>query len=51
MGASSRPTGVVLVHGGYHGAWCWDRLLPWLDVPTLAVDLPSRTLADPGRRH
>jgi pimeloyl-ACP methyl ester carboxylesterase len=36
------PTGVVLVHGGYHGAWCWDRLLPWLDAPTLAVDLPGR---------
>lgn len=42
MGSSSRPTGVVLVHGGYHGAWCWDRLLPWLDAPTLAVDLPGR---------
>jgi pimeloyl-ACP methyl ester carboxylesterase len=34
--------GIVLVHGGYHGAWCWDRLLPWLDAPTLAVDLPGR---------
>jgi pimeloyl-ACP methyl ester carboxylesterase len=32
----------VLVHGGYHGAWCWDRLLPWLGTPTLAVDLPGR---------
>ena len=42
MGADWRPTGAVLVHGGYHGAWCWDRLLPWLDAPTLAVDLPGR---------
>jgi pimeloyl-ACP methyl ester carboxylesterase len=42
MGDSSQPTGFVLVHGGYHGAWCWDRLLPWLDAPTLAVDLPGR---------
>jgi len=21
----------VLVHGGFHGAWCWDRLIPELD--------------------
>ncbi len=42
MFAGSQPTGIVLVHGGYHGAWCWDRLLPWLDAPTLAVDLPGR---------
>jgi pimeloyl-ACP methyl ester carboxylesterase len=34
--------GIVLVHGGFHGAWCWERLLPHLDVPALAVDLPGR---------
>jgi pimeloyl-ACP methyl ester carboxylesterase len=34
--------GVVLVHGGYHGAWCWDRLRPLLEVPSVAVDLPGR---------
>ncbi|MBJ19681.1 MAG: alpha/beta hydrolase [bacterium] len=32
----------VLVHGGFHGAWCWDRLLPHLGKPALAVDLPGR---------
>jgi pimeloyl-ACP methyl ester carboxylesterase len=21
----------VLVHGGFHGAWCWDRLIPELE--------------------
>jgi pimeloyl-ACP methyl ester carboxylesterase len=42
MGAAASSIGVVLVHGGYHGAWCWERLLPWLDAPSLAVDLPGR---------
>lgn len=37
--------GVVLVHGGYHGAWCWDPVLPLLRTPAVAVDLPGR-----GRR-
>ena len=37
--------GVVLVHGGYHGAWCWDDVVPQLHLPTVAVDLPGR-----GRR-
>jgi pimeloyl-ACP methyl ester carboxylesterase len=34
----------VLVHGGRHGAWCWDRLLPWLTTAgarVLAPDLPG----------
>jgi len=32
----------VLVHGAGMGANCWDPLLPFLDQPTLAVDLPGR---------
>ena len=35
----------VLVHGAGCGADSWDRLLPFLDRPALAVDLPGR-----GRR-
>jgi pimeloyl-ACP methyl ester carboxylesterase len=35
-------SGVVLVHGGLHGAWCWDRLRPLLVWPSLAVELPGR---------
>ena len=34
----------VLVHGAWHGAWCWERVLPLLDaasVPVVVVDLPS----------
>jgi pimeloyl-ACP methyl ester carboxylesterase len=32
----------VLIHGGAHGAWCWERLLPHLEGPALALDLPGR---------
>ncbi|TGD71795.1 alpha/beta fold hydrolase [Mangrovimicrobium sediminis] len=34
----------VLVHGGFHGAWCWERLLPELEKlghQGLAIDLPG----------
>jgi pimeloyl-ACP methyl ester carboxylesterase len=34
--------GVVLVHGGTHTSSCWDYLLPLLDAPACAVDLPGR---------
>lgn len=33
---------VVLVHGGGFDARCWDRLVPHLDSPAIAVDLPGR---------
>ena len=34
----------VLVHGAWHGAWCWQRLLPELDDlghHAVTVDLPN----------
>jgi pimeloyl-ACP methyl ester carboxylesterase len=34
--------GIVLVHGGAHGAWCWQPTLPHLAAPALAVDLPPK---------
>src|SRR5262245_5527599 len=33
-----------LVHGSWHGAWCWERLVPELEAlghRAVAVDLPS----------
>jgi pimeloyl-ACP methyl ester carboxylesterase len=41
---------VVLVHGAWHGAWCFDRVMPLLreaNVPAVAVDLPGHG-ADAG---
>jgi len=35
---------VVLVHGAWHGAWCWERVVERLDarqVPVVAIDLPG----------
>jgi pimeloyl-ACP methyl ester carboxylesterase len=37
------PTTLALVHGAYHGAWCWQRLVPELEslgVGTVSPDLP-----------
>jgi pimeloyl-ACP methyl ester carboxylesterase len=35
-------TPLVLVHGGGLDSRCWDLLLPHLDGPAIAVDLPGR---------
>ena len=32
----------VLVHGGAHGAWCWERMIPHLSHEAVAIDLPGR---------
>lgn len=42
---------VVLVHGAWHGAWCWAPLQAELDrrgVPSLAVDLPGHGASPAG---
>ncbi|MFI5042088.1 MAG: alpha/beta fold hydrolase [Acidimicrobiales bacterium] len=34
----------VLIHGGFHGAWCWSRTIPELDrlgYEAIAIDLPG----------
>jgi pimeloyl-ACP methyl ester carboxylesterase len=39
---------VLLVHGAWHGAWCWATLQAELDrrgVPSLAIDLPGHGLS------
>lgn len=54
-------TTVILVHGAWHGAWCWQRLIPELLKQRLApftLDLPAHGVharfpdgwgGDPGR--
>lgn len=34
----------LLVHGGFHGAWCWSRVIPELQAlghEAVAIDLPG----------
>jgi len=34
----------ILIHGGFHGAWCWDRVVPELERlghEAVALDLPG----------
>ena len=36
-------TTFALVHGAWHGAWCWERLIPELEQhghAAIAIDLP-----------
>lgn len=42
LGVTASTPGFVLVHGGEHGGWCWDRVVPLLEWPAIAVDLPGR---------
>jgi len=38
------PMTAVLVHGAWHGAWCFERVMPYLEeagVPAIAIDLPG----------
>jgi pimeloyl-ACP methyl ester carboxylesterase len=41
--SNARPV-IVLVHGAWHGAWCWQRVVPMLesqDYLVRTVELPS----------
>jgi pimeloyl-ACP methyl ester carboxylesterase len=40
---------VVLVHGAWHGGWCWEKVIPLLEaagVDSVAVDLPLTSLRE-----
>jgi pimeloyl-ACP methyl ester carboxylesterase len=43
-------TGLVLLHGAELGAWVWQRVLPLLRSPALALDLPGRDGSAAERR-
>jgi pimeloyl-ACP methyl ester carboxylesterase len=41
---SGERAAIVLVHGAWHGSWCWNRVVPLLESQSFAVhlaDLPS----------
>jgi hypothetical protein len=42
-------TPFVLVHGAYHGAWCWRRVVPLLRAAGHEVFTPTLTITEPAR--
>ena len=42
MGAAEKIDGFVFVHGGHHDKSCWQLVLPLMELPSIAVDLPGR---------
>jgi len=41
MGTGAR---VILVHGAFHGAWCWQKVIDYLrarNIEAMAIDLPG----------
>ncbi len=41
---SQRNKTYILVHGAWHGAWCWDKVIPLLQAKghkAVAIDLPG----------
>ena len=46
--ADPTKTSIVLVHGAWHGAWCWSRVLPLLR--SAGVDSHAVTLTGVGER-
>jgi hypothetical protein len=43
-------TSFLLVHGGADGAWCWDRLVPFLRSDSRVKDVVAIDLAGHGER-
>lgn len=43
MNTKQTPHTYLLVHGAWHGAWCWRNVIPWLSPGNLvlAPDLPG----------
>lgn len=48
------PITFGLVHGSWHGAWCWDRVIPLLEAAghqAVAIDLPIDSLTANYETH
>jgi hypothetical protein len=46
MGGAPRPRRILLIHGAWHGAWCWKRVLAPLRVlgyEPETIDLPGHS--------
>jgi pimeloyl-ACP methyl ester carboxylesterase len=44
VSTSASPATIVLVHGAWHGSWCWQRVLPLIQqrgYTVRTIDLPS----------
>ena len=41
------PATVVLVHGAWHGNWCWERVTPLLDARGIRFVLVDRGIGEP----
>jgi len=41
--ARAKPVTFVLVHGAWHGGWCWARLKPFLEAAGHRVTTPTLT--------
>ena len=42
---------IVLVHGGGHGAWCWEPTRTHLEHDAIAIDLPPKAIRGGSQRH
>lgn len=43
------PVDIVLVHGAYHGSWCWELLVPELERLGLRAVTPDLPITEPDR--
>jgi pimeloyl-ACP methyl ester carboxylesterase len=41
--SARKMTTYVLVHGSWHGGWCWQKLLPFLEQENVTVYTPTLT--------
>ena len=49
----ARTETLILVHGAWHGGWCWERLMPHLEergIEARTLDLPSVSRGEGGKR-